>query len=137
MLSHMRGRICDMDAVVRLCVKHNVQLVEDCAHALGSAWNGKPCGSFGAVACFSAQTNKLVNAGEGGMLVTDDDVVAGKTIFHSGSYGFFAAGHARVPPYAVMEKLHDVTPNFSMRMPNITAALLRQVLLHMGAHSTG
>ena len=97
LLSHMRGRVCDMEEVVRICERSGVVLVEDCAHALGSAWGGRPCGTFGVAACFSAQTNKLVNAGEGGLLVTDDDVLAARAVLHSGSYGFCLT-HARAPP---------------------------------------
>jgi dTDP-4-amino-4,6-dideoxygalactose transaminase len=128
LLSHMRGRVCDMERVARMCADSGVALVEDCAHALGSAWDGRPCGSFGVAACYSAQTNKLVNAGEGGLLVTDDETVAGRAILHSGSYGFCLVGHARAPPERVLRALHDDTPNFSLRMTELTAALLRPQL---------
>lgn len=128
LLSHMRSRICDMDAVVRLCTQHEVEVVEDCAHALGSTWNGKTVGTFGVAACFSTQTNKLVNSGEGGLVVTNNELVAGRVIFMSGSYGFYAKGHALLPPADLMTKLHDSTPNFSMRMTDLVAAIVRPQL---------
>ena len=73
MLSHMRGHIADMDAITELCERHDVILIEDCAHTMGATWNGRRSGSFGKVACFSTQTYKHMNSGEGGLLTTDDD----------------------------------------------------------------
>ena len=58
LMSHMRGHLADMDAVVQLCGKYNVSLIEDCAHTMGAFWNGRPSGSFGRAACFSTQTYK-------------------------------------------------------------------------------
>ena len=73
---HWCGRVCEMDALLALCEKHGVVLVEDAAHAHGSAWGGKKIGSFGHIACFSLQGiipgGKPVSAGEGGILTTND-----------------------------------------------------------------
>ena len=78
-VSHMRGRLCDMSGVAEVCKKYDITLIEDCAHSLGCDWKGVKSGSseHGTVAaCFSAQSNKLINSGEGGFLVTDDEEVA-------------------------------------------------------------
>jgi dTDP-4-amino-4,6-dideoxygalactose transaminase len=80
MLSHMRGHIADMDAVVDLCANYGVILIEDCAHTMGASWNGKKSGSFGKLACFSTQTYKHLNSGEGGLLTTDDDEIMARAI---------------------------------------------------------
>jgi dTDP-4-amino-4,6-dideoxygalactose transaminase len=69
---HQWGHPADMDAVLRIVRKHDLRLVEDCSHAHGSRYKGKPCGTFGDVAVFSLQANKAVYAGEGGLLVTSD-----------------------------------------------------------------
>ena len=56
MISHMRGHLADMHAVVALCEKYQVTLIEDCAHTMGGSWDGIKSGCFGQVACFSTQT---------------------------------------------------------------------------------
>jgi len=127
LLSHMRGHIADMDAVVALCAELRLTLIEDCAHTLGAKWNGRPTGAFGAIGCFSAQTYKHVNAGEGGLLVTDDDDIAAQAILYSGSYMLYGQ-HAARPPLEVFERHKHAIPNFSMRMSNVAAAVLRPQL---------
>ena len=78
LLSHMRGHVADMGRVVDLGARHGLALVEDCAHTMGAGWDGWPTGTFGAVGCFSLQSYKHANAGEGGLLVTDDDDIAAR-----------------------------------------------------------
>lgn len=70
---HLGGRPCDMDALVELCGKHDLALIEDCAHAHGSRWRGRGVGTFGSFGSFSFEGGKLITAGEGGALITDDD----------------------------------------------------------------
>jgi len=110
MISHMRGHIADMDAVVDLCQRYGVTLIEDCAHTMGAHWNGKRSGSFGKVACFSTQTYKHMNSGEGGLLTTNDDDVMARAIIYSGSYMLYER-HGTLPP---LERFTDIrldTPN--------------------------
>lgn len=127
LLSHMRGHIADMDAVLGVCRDLSLTLIEDCAHALGATWRGRAIGTFGAVAAFSAQTYKHLNAGEGGFLVTDDDRMAGQAILHSGSY-MLHDQHMSRPDPAVLAQLSETTANFSLRMTALAAALLRPQL---------
>lgn len=127
LLSHMRGHIADMDAVTAACDELGLLLVEDCAHALCAAWDGRAIGTFGAAAAFSAQTYKHLNAGEGGFLVLDDDDRAARAILHSGSY-MLHAQHRSAPPPEVIAAWEERTPNFSMRMTALAAALLRPQL---------
>ncbi len=70
---HLAGRPCDLDALAELCRKHDLAMVEDCAHAHGSGWRGRGVGSFGSFGSFSFQEGKLITAGEGGALITDDE----------------------------------------------------------------
>jgi dTDP-4-amino-4,6-dideoxygalactose transaminase len=127
LLSHMRGHIADMDAVMAACDELGLLLVEDCAHALCAAWDGRAIGTFGAAAAFSAQTYKHLNAGEGGFLVLDDDDRIARAILHSGSY-MLHAQHRSAPPAEVIAVWEERTPNFSMRMTALAAALLRPQL---------
>ena len=82
LLSHIRGHVCDMHEITNICADLGLVLVEDCAHTLGASWDGQATGTFGTVGCFSAQTNKLINSGEGGLLVTDDEQIAAKVLIH-------------------------------------------------------
>ncbi len=127
MISHMRGHIADMDAVVELCQKYQVILIEDCAHTLGASWNNQKSGSFGRIACFSTQTYKHLNSGEGGFLTTDDPEVMARAIILSGSYMLFER-HDAAPEVAVFKDIKLDTPNYSGRMDNLRAAILRAQL---------
>ena len=72
LLSHMRGHICDMDRLMALCDASGVTVIEDCAHTMGATWGGVQSGRHGLVGCYSTQTYKHMNSGEGGFVVTDD-----------------------------------------------------------------
>jgi dTDP-4-amino-4,6-dideoxygalactose transaminase len=124
LLSHMRGHICDMSKLMEICNRHHLIVIEDCAHTMGAKWDGKFTGTFGAIGCFSLQSYKHANAGEGGLLATDDPVFAAKAILYSGSYMLYAQHRAR-PDLTYFEKYRGRIPNFSMRMSNLTAALAR------------
>lgn len=127
MLSHMRGHLCDMEALVALCDRLGVTIIEDCAHTMGAAWNGVPSGRQGRVGCYSMQTYKHINSGEGGFLVTDDAEVAARAILLSGSYMLYGK-HRAAPPEEVFQRIRLHTPNVSGRMDNLRAAILRPQL---------
>lgn len=124
LLSHMRGHISNLRAVRTICDRYNIAVIEDCAHTMGAKWDGKHTGTWGKVGCFSTQTYKHINAGEGGLLVTDDDDVAAQAILMSGCYMMYDQ-HILRPPAEVFERWKYLTPNFSMRMSNLAASLLR------------
>ncbi len=69
---HMRGVPCDMDAIMAIAKKHNLIVVEDCAQAVGGTYKGKYLGTIGDCGCFSFQYHKTITAGEGGMVLTND-----------------------------------------------------------------
>lgn len=123
MLSHMRGHIADMDAITDLCERHDVILIEDCAHTMGATWKGKRSGSFGKVACFSTQTYKHMNSGEGGLLTTNDDDIIARAIIYSGSYMLYER-HGAAPDAETFNDIRLDTPNYSGRMDNLRATLL-------------
>ncbi|MEM8743880.1 MAG: DegT/DnrJ/EryC1/StrS family aminotransferase [Pseudomonadota bacterium] len=130
MLSHMRGHICDMDAVMEVCDARDIAVIEDCAHTMGARWKGKLSGTFGKVACFSTQTYKHLNSGEGGFLTTRDAHVIARAVVHSGSYMLYDR-HLAVPNAEVFADIRLETPNYSGRMDNLRAVILRAQLPHL------
>src|SRR5699024_11060821 len=107
--------------------KYDIALIEDCAHTMGATWDGKHTGTFGEVGCFSTQTYKHINSGEGGLLVTNNEDVAAKAILYSGSYMLYEK-HISKPDNSVFEKYKRKIPNFSLRMSNSAATLIRTQL---------
>jgi dTDP-4-amino-4,6-dideoxygalactose transaminase len=69
---HVSGAMCDMDRLQVLCGNHNLAMIEDCAHAHGSAWRGIGAGAHGQLGSFSFQHSKLMSSGEGGALISSD-----------------------------------------------------------------
>lgn len=127
MLSHMRGHLCDMDRLMEICDANNLRVVEDCAHTMGASWRGVLSGRHGVMACYSTQTYKHVNSGEGGLLISDEDALMARAIMLSGSYMLYERHLAR-PPVEVFEDVKFVTPNISGRMDHLRAAILRPQL---------
>lgn len=127
LLSHMRGHLCDMDRLVQVASDHGVIVIEDCAHTMGASWNGRLSGSFGLAACFSTQTYKHLNSGEGGLLISDDAEFMARATMLSGSYMLYDR-HEAGPSPEVYTRIRLETPNNSARMDNLRAALLRPQL---------
>jgi len=127
MLSHMRGHIVDMDALMAICDAAGVMVIEDCAHTMGAKWNGVPSGRHGVVGCYSTQTFKHINSGEGGLLVTDDAEIVARATMLSGSYMLYGS-HAAGAPTDAFKDISLDTPNCSGRMDNLRAAILRPQL---------
>jgi dTDP-4-amino-4,6-dideoxygalactose transaminase len=130
MLSHMRGHLADMDALMALCDEKGLRVIEDCAHTMGARWKGRLSGTDGLIGCYSTQTYKHMNSGEGGLLITDDADVAARAIMLSGSYMLFERHLAAPPPGAFAEIKYQM-PNVSGRMDHLRAALLRPQLARL------
>ena len=127
LLSHMRGHFGNMEEVALLCRENDVLLIEDCAHTLGARWNDQLLGTFGVAGCFSLQTYKQINAGEGGVIITDDDHLAAKAVLMSGSYELHQQ-QGCIPPIDLLNQYSPTTPNFSMRLNELSAAIARPQL---------
>ncbi len=127
LLSHMRGHICDMEELTALCQKRKVLLIEDCAHTMGGNWNGVNSGLHGLISCYSTQTYKHLNSGEGGLLVSNDSDIMAKAIILSGSYMLFDRHIARPELENFFHPKFDF-PNCSGRMDNLRATILRPQL---------
>jgi len=130
LLSHMRGHICDMDALMASCRKAGVAVIEDCAHTMGASWGGTPSGRHGLFGCYSTQTYKHMNSGEGGLLVSDDADAMARAILTSGSYMLYAR-HRAAPPVEAFADARYQMPNVSARMDNLRAAILRPQLARL------
>lgn len=130
MLSYMRGHMPDMDAFADLVARLGLTLIEDCAHTMGASWNGRKSGSFGLAGCFSTQTYKHLNSGEGGLMTSDDPDFTARAIVMSGSYMLYER-HGAAPDPSSFADIRLDTPNFSGRMDNLRAAILRCQLPHL------
>jgi dTDP-4-amino-4,6-dideoxygalactose transaminase len=131
LLSHMRGHICDMNRLMAICARHDVQVIEDCAHTMGARWRGQLSGTHGVIGCYSTQTYKHMNSGEGGFLITNDDQIMARAVMLSGSYMLYPR-HLAAPPPDVFEAVKYDTPNISGRMDHLRAAILRPQLRLLG-----
>jgi dTDP-4-amino-4,6-dideoxygalactose transaminase len=75
---HFAGRCCEMHSIMDIADHHGLMIIEDCAHAIESEYHGTKAGRFGEMGCFSFYVTKNVVTGEGGMVVTNDDLFAEK-----------------------------------------------------------
>ena len=121
-ISHMRGHTSDMDAIMKLCDARGVPVIEDAAHSLGTRWNGRNIGTIGKVGCFSFQSYKLVNGGEGGMLITDDEEVIARAVIMSGAYEHNWQKHGLT--INAFAKYQNALPLYNLRMNNLSAAVI-------------
>jgi dTDP-4-amino-4,6-dideoxygalactose transaminase len=81
---HYGGYPIDFDRILPIVKKHNLYLIEDCAHALGTEWSGQKVGAIGDVGAFSFQESKSSTAGEGGIIVTNEDALAERArLYHN------------------------------------------------------
>jgi dTDP-4-amino-4,6-dideoxygalactose transaminase len=135
-ISHMRGHTSDMDAIMALCNAKKIPVVEDAAHSLGTTWHGKNIGTIGKVGCFSFQSYKMINAGEGGILITDDADLVAQAVIMSGAYEHNWRKHMdRKDNSAELEEAfgrwQNKLPLYNLRMSNLSAAVIRPQLPHL------
>jgi len=125
LVSHMRGKLGDMNAIADACERHGAVLLEDCAHSLGVYWEGTHSGHVGKVAAISSQSYKMINSGEGGFLLTNDPEIAAKTAVYAGAYEKLASKHTTVPGPEVFGNLPNEIPNYSVRMSALSASIIK------------
>jgi len=126
MISHMRGHTSDMDAIMALATARGLPVVEDAAHSLGTKWHGQNIGTIGKIGCFSFQSYKLLNAGEGGILITDDADLIARAVIMSGAYEHNWKKH----PVLQDRFAHwqNKLPLYNTRLNNLSAAIIRPQL---------
>lgn len=125
-ISHMRGHTSDMDAIMALCDARNVPVIEDAAHSLGTTWSGRNIGTIGKVGCFSFQSYKMINAGEGGILITDDADLVARAVIMSGAYEHNWKKHPVLQD--AFGAWQNKLPLYNLRMSNLSAAVIRPQL---------
>jgi len=129
LISHMRGHTSDMDAIAAACDAAGVPLIEDAAHSLGTQWHGRKIGTIGRVGCFSFQSYKLVNAGEGGILITDDADLVARAVIMSGAYEHNWKKHGNdLALHQAFARWQNQLPLYNLRMQNLSAAVIRPQL---------
>lgn len=111
MAVHLYGLPCQMDKLSELCKEYGLYLIEDCAEAFGTMFNGRHVGTFGDIATFSFFGNKTITTGEGGMVVMSTQELHDKA-YHLKTQGVSAS----------REYWHDVVA-YNYRMTNICAAI--------------
>lgn len=128
-ISHMRGHTSDMDAIARMCEAVDIPIIEDAAHSLGTTWNRRQIGTIGRIGCFSFQSYKMINAGEGGILITDDADLVAQAIIMSGAYEHNWKKHPVLQQ--AFAKWQNQLPLYNLRMSNLSAAVIRPQLPHL------
>lgn len=125
-ISHMRGHTSDMDAIMAMCDAQAIPVIEDAAHSLGTLWRGRKIGTIGKIGCFSFQSYKMINAGEGGILITDDADLVARAILMSGAYEHNWQKHPVL--LEAFERHQNQFPLYNLRLNNMSAALIRPQL---------
>jgi dTDP-4-amino-4,6-dideoxygalactose transaminase len=110
---HLGMRFADMDEILRIAAKHNLKVIEDCAHAHGGKWKGKGAGSMGDLGAFSFQSSKLITSGEGGAVITNN------LEYMERVQSYINAGRA-----SVTDKYHHRIVGFNYRLGEFQAAVL-------------
>ncbi|KMW60804.1 DegT/DnrJ/EryC1/StrS aminotransferase family enzyme [Candidatus Rhodobacter oscarellae] len=129
LISHMRGHTSDMDAIMALAEARGLPVIEDAAHSLGTKWNGRNIGTLGRIGCFSFQSYKLLNAGEGGILVTDDANLVARAVIMSGAYEHNWKKHKHdADLLAAFARWQNQLPLYNTRLNNLSAAIIRPQL---------
>lgn len=129
LISHMRGHTSDMDAILAMAAERDLPVIEDAAHSLGTTWHGRNIGTLGRIGCFSFQSYKLLNAGEGGILVTDDASLIARAIIMSGAYEHNWRSHDVIE--AEVATWQNRLPLYNTRMGNLSAAVIRPQLAEL------
>ncbi|CUH53362.1 DegT/DnrJ/EryC1/StrS family aminotransferase [Shimia marina] len=133
-ISHMRGHTSDMDTIMALCEARDIPVIEDAAHSLGTTWHGQNIGTIGKVGCFSFQSYKLVNSGEGGIMVSDDPDLIARAVIMSGAYEHNWKKH-KAPEgdntgelAEAFARWQNKLPLYNLRLSNLAAVVIRPQL---------
>jgi dTDP-4-amino-4,6-dideoxygalactose transaminase len=111
---HMLGNPCDMDAIMKIVKMHNLAVIEDCCQALGGEYKGRRLGTNGALGAFSLNNYKVINTGDGGLLITDSED------FYAKAFGFHDQGHK--PLRRGVEIGNRTLIGINLRMNELTGA---------------
>ena len=123
MAVHIRGTPCDLDGLLKVGKDYGIDVLEDVAQAAGATYKGKKLGTYGRAASYSFQLNKMISAGEGGAILTDDKLVYQRSVMF----------HDVGTPYRSWEDKSlkfdfEPFPGVNYRMNEISAAILKEQL---------
>src|ERR687883_1617616 len=108
---HLYGHPADMDEITELADKHGIDVIEDACQSLGSTYKKRQTGTFGAMGCFSMYASKVVTAGEGGAISTDNDELADKI--------------KMIRNHGMIEGYDTKILGLNLRMPELSAAVAK------------
>lgn len=128
---HMCGRCCDMDPILEVSRKHRLRVIEDCAHAIESTYDGRPTGLLGDVGCFSFYPTKSITTGDGGMVITNDKRLH-RRIKTLSLHGMTSDAWTRNVTGGIGYKV--VAAGFKYNMTDVAAAMGIVQLGHVEAH---
>ena len=117
------GQVVDLDAIMDICEKNNIVLIEDAAHSIGTKYNGKPVGSIAHMTTFSFHPVKTVTAGEGGAVLTDDPELYRKLCLYR-SHGMTRDESQMTKPSEGGWYYQMIDIGYNYRMTDMQAALL-------------
>ena len=121
---HMRGVPCDMDKIMKIAKNHNLKVVEDTAQACGGTYKGKYLGTFGDCNAFSFQYHKIITAGEGGILTTDDELLYNRAQgYHDAAACWRPGGPGK--RFSSARYKGELFPGVNFRMPELIGAVTR------------
>jgi 8-amino-3,8-dideoxy-alpha-D-manno-octulosonate transaminase len=127
---HMRGAPCDMTRILAIAAKHNIKVLEDVAQAAGGSFHGKRLGSIGDMGAFSFQYHKIITAGEGGMVTTNDQRLIDRAMAYHDTAACWRPG-GPAGRFAKARYEGELFPGVNYRMSELTGAVLRAQLTRL------
>ncbi len=124
---HMRGVPCDMDKILAIAKKHNLKVLEDVAQATGGSYKGKRLGSYGDMGAFSFQYHKIITAGEGGMVTTNDQLLIDRAMAYHDTAACWRPG-GPAGRFVKERYAGELFPGVNFRMGELSGAVLREQL---------
>jgi 8-amino-3,8-dideoxy-alpha-D-manno-octulosonate transaminase len=127
---HMRGVPCDMSRILAIAKRHNIKVLEDVAQATGGSYMGKRLGSLGDMGAFSFQYHKIITAGEGGMITTNDERLIDRSMAYHDTAACWRPG-GPAGRFAKARYEGELFPGVNYRMSELTGAVLRAQLTRL------
>jgi 8-amino-3,8-dideoxy-alpha-D-manno-octulosonate transaminase len=127
---HMRGAPCDMTKILAIAVKHHLKVIEDVAQSAGGTYQGKRLGGFGEISAFSFQYHKIITAGEGGIVATNDEFLYERAMSYHDTAACWRPGGPE-KRFAKARYNGELFPGVNYRMNEISGAILRVQLTRL------
>ncbi|WJV64127.1 DegT/DnrJ/EryC1/StrS family aminotransferase [Pectobacteriaceae bacterium C52] len=129
-VTHMWGMPCDMPAIIKIAQHHHIPVIEDCSHAHGAEIGGRKVGSFGEIAAWSLQGQKIVTGGEGGILLTDNNNIYNRALLQ-GHYN--KRCRSEIPQNYELSEFSTSGMGLKLRAHPLAIALAEEQFTHLDA----